>query len=146
VVSGCVALSRNIDGRRHIIDFRFAAEFFGAVHRPEYTTRAEATSDCVLLSYPRGYVDRMFEELPQFRRTLTAQLAEPAQSALEIAESQTARERVVDFLASLSGRIGGSNETNLPLTCDDIADRLDLSPVAVDYALRGLKSEAPRPE
>ncbi len=144
VVSGGVALSRSADGRRRIVDFRFAGEFFGAVHRPEYSTRAEATSDCVLLSYPRGYIDIMFEELPQFRHTITRLLAEPVQTGSRVAECQTARERVVDFLASLSGRIARWDETNLPLSCDDIADRLDLSPVAVDFALRALESGASR--
>src|SRR5581483_8605535 len=108
---------------RRIMDFRFAGEFFGVVHRPEYTIGAEATSDCVLLSYPRGYIDIMFDELPQFRRTITRLLAEPVRSRGRVAESQTARERVVDFLASLSGRIAGWDETNLPLSSNDIADR-----------------------
>lgn len=81
VVSGGVALSRTVNGRRHIIEFRFAGEFFGAVHRPEYTTNAEATSDCVLLSYRRGIVDTMFDELPQFRHALTGLIAECAQSS-----------------------------------------------------------------
>lgn len=140
VVSGGVALSRVSDGRRRIADFRFAGEFFGVVHRPEHTMRAEATSDCVLLSYPRGYVDTMFEELPQFGRRITALLAEPCQCSGDTAETQTARERIVDFLLSLSGRIAAWDETSLPLSCSDIADRLDLSPRAVECALRELDS------
>lgn len=143
VASGGVALSRIADGRRRITDFRFAGEFFGAIRRPEYTTHAEATSDCVLLSYPRGYVDNMFDELPRFGRTITGLLAEPGQSRGDTAESQTARERITDFLLSLSGRIAGWGEAGLPLSCADIADRLDLSPVAVDCALRALESDAP---
>ncbi len=143
VLSGGVALSRTTDGRRRILDFRFAGEFFGAVHRPEYNLAADATSDCVLLAYPRGYIDAMFEELPQFCRAITVLLAAPAQSGGSAAECQTARERIVDFLASLSGRIAGWDDDNLPLSCNDIADRLDLSPVAVDRALRALESHAP---
>lgn len=140
VISGGVALSRTTGRRRHILDFRFAGEFFGAVHRPEYTTGAEATSDCVLMSYPRGYVDNMFDELPQFRRALAALLAEPVQSSVDTAESRTARERIEAFLLSLSGRIADREEANLPLSCDDIADRLDVSPAAVDFALRAFTS------
>ena len=144
VASGGVALSHITDGRRRIIDFRFAGEFFGAIRRPEYTTCAEATSDCVLLSYPRGYADNMFDELPGFRRTITGLLAEPRQSRGDTAESQTARERITDFLLSLSGRIAEWGETGLPLSCGDIADRLDLSSVAVDCALHALEADAPR--
>lgn len=145
VVSGGVALSRTTGRRRHILDFRFAGEFFGAVHRPEYTTGAEATSDCVLMSYPRGYVDNMFDELPQFRRALAALLAEPVQSSADTAESHTARERIEAFLVSLSGRIADRGEANLPLSCDDIADRLDVSPAAVDFALRAFTSGGAAP-
>ena len=141
VVSGAVALSRIVDRKRRITDFRFAGEFFGAVHRPEYTVGAEAASDCVLLSYPRGYVDNMFDELPQFRHALTRLLAEQAQSRDDNGDSHTARERIEAFLQSLSGRISGWDEVNPPLTCDDIADRLDLSPAAVDCALRARRSE-----
>jgi len=143
VVSGAVALSRITDRKRRIIDFRFAGEFLGAVHRPEYSMGAEAASDCVVLSYPRGYVDNMFDQLPQFRRSLTRLLAERVQSGDDTAESCTARERIEAFLQSLSGRIADWDHVNPPLTCDDIADRLDLSPAAVDCALRALKSEAP---
>jgi CRP-like cAMP-binding protein len=144
VVSGVVALSRTAESRRRIVDFRFAGEFFGAIHRPEYTMRAEATADSVLLSYPRGYVDTMFDELPQFRRTISGLLAEPGQRSDDTAESQTARERIMDFLLSLSGRISGSDESSLPFSCDDIADRLDLSSVAVDCALRAIESRTPQ--
>jgi len=142
VVSGAIALSRTTDNRRRIVDFRFAGEFFGAIHRPEYTLGAEATSDCVLLSYPRGYVDTMFDELPQFRNTISRLLAEPGKCTDDTADSQTARERVVDFLLSLSSRVSALDETSLPLSSHDIADRLGLSPVVVDCALRALQSEA----
>jgi CRP-like cAMP-binding protein len=141
VISGGVALLRTRDRRRRIIDFRFAGEFFGVVHRPEYTVDAEATSDCVLLSYPRGYVDTLFDELPQFRRTLAGLLAEHAESSGDTIESHTARERIEAFLLSLSRRIGDWGEANLPISCDDIADRLDVSPAAVDCALRALGSQ-----
>ncbi|HEX5281593.1 MAG TPA: Crp/Fnr family transcriptional regulator [Micropepsaceae bacterium] len=140
VVSGGVALSRNIGRRRRIVDFRFAGEFFGVVHRPEYTVTAEATSDCVLLSYPRGFVDTMFDELPQFRRALTGLLAERSQSGGDIVESHTARERIEAFLSSLSGRIGDWDAANLPVSREDIADRLDVSPAAVESVLRTLRS------
>lgn len=145
VVSGTIALSRITDRRRRIIDFRFAGEFFGSVHRPEHTITAEAASDCVVLSYPRGYVDNMFDELPQFRRALCELLAERVQASGDAVESDTARERIEAFFQSLCGRISGSGELNPPLTCDDIADRLDLSPAAVDCALRALRSEGATP-
>lgn len=146
VISGGVALLRTRDHRRRIIDFRFAGEFFGVVHRPEYTVDAEATSDCVLLSYPRGYVDTMFDELPQFRHTLAGLLAEHVESSDDTVESHTARERIEAFLLSLSGRIGDCGAANLPISRDDIADRLDVSPAAVDCALRALGSRGVKTE
>lgn len=74
----------------------------------------------------------MFDELPQFRRTIAELLAEHVVSSGDTAETHTAREHIEAFLLSLSSRIADSGETNLPPSCDDIAERLDVSPAAVD--------------
>jgi CRP-like cAMP-binding protein len=43
VLSGAVTLWRKLpNGRRHIVDFRLAGEYFGVIHRPTYALNAEA--------------------------------------------------------------------------------------------------------
>jgi len=143
VLSGTVALwHARAKGRRHIADFRLCGEFFGVVHRPEYTINAEAISDAVVVAYRRGEIDGICDALPSFRRAITALVAEPVVLRREtaLAESQTAKERIVDFLLDVSERAAESGEVKLPFSERDIADRVDLPCDIVMRSLHDLES------
>jgi CRP-like cAMP-binding protein len=141
VMSGAVALWRTrTNGRRHIVDFRLPGEFFGVVHRPEYTITAEAAADTVVFAYRRGQVDEICDAVPSVRRALTALLAEPSLSRRDAlnAERQTAKERIVEFLRVASERAGQSDEVRLPVSDGDIADYFDLPRAVVARGLHEL--------
>jgi hypothetical protein len=140
VISGGVALLHTTERWSCIIDFRFVANslvLFTGRNTP-WAPRPLPIASCGPIL---GHVDTLVDELPQFRRTLTGLFAEHVESGGDIAESHTARERIEAFLLSLSGRIADWSAANLPFSCDDIADRLDLSPAAVDCALRALNPD-----
>jgi CRP/FNR family transcriptional regulator, nitrogen fixation regulation protein len=141
VLSGTVALwHARAKGRRHIVDFRLRGEFFGVVHRPEYTINAEAVSDAVVIAYRRGEIDDICDAIPSFRRSITVLLADPVTLRREaaLAESQTARERIIDFLVEVSHRIAESGKVRLPIAERDIADRVDLPRDIVSRSLHDL--------
>ena len=140
VLSGAVALwHTKPNGRRHVVDFRLPGEFFGVVHRPEYTISADATADTVLVAYKRGQIDEICDALPSFRRSIAALVAEPVLSKREIAlaERQTSRERIVEFLLAASAR-GTDGAVSLPVSRRDVADHLDLPAETVARVLHDL--------
>ena len=142
VVSGAVALWHvRPNGRRHIVDFRLPGEFFGAVYRPDYPVTAEAASDTVLIAYKRGQMDDICDAMPSFRRTMTAMIAEPIVSSRRaaVAERQTAKERIVEFLLTASVRASDAGDISIPVSDKDIADHVDLPREMVVRALHDLE-------
>ena len=138
VVSGAVTLWRKLpNGKRHIVDFRLAGEYFGVVHRPTYALNAEAASDCVVSAYRRGQVDGICDEVPSFRRSIEILLVEPVLSRSEIAAAEwhTAKERIADLLLKASRRAAQGGEPAVRLSDRDIGDCIDAPPELVAHSL-----------
>ncbi len=147
VVSGVVRLCKySIDGRRQIIDFMHAGNFFGLIKLDEYGFNAEAVTDVVLLSYPRVHVERLEATVPAVQRHVSALLSEGLmimQNHIVVLGCQTAKERVASFLLRLSGRVAQTRGDWLDVSMgrQDIADHLGLTIETVCRALSELKRE-----
>src|SRR5689334_11884140 len=62
VVSGAVRLCKVLaDGRRHVLSFHFAGDFFGLGLIGERLQDAEAVDDAVVTRYPRAAIERLAE-------------------------------------------------------------------------------------
>lgn len=141
VVSGAVALWRKLpNGKRQIIDFRLAGEFFGVVHRPTHTINAEASSDCVVIAYRRGHVDGICDAVPAFHRAMVKLVAEPVvcRKDADLGETRTAKERIADFLLNVADRAVVAGESSLPLCGRSIGERIGESDEVVNGCLRDL--------
>jgi CRP-like cAMP-binding protein len=143
VMSGAVTLWRKLpNGKRHIVDFRLAGEYFGVIHRPTYALNAEAASDSVVSAYRRGQVDGICDEVPSFRRAIEILLTEPVMSRSEIAAAEwhTAKERIADLLLKASRRAAQGGEPTVPLSDRDIGDCIDAPPELVAHSLGDFES------
>ncbi len=141
VESGAVALWQRLpNGKRHIVDFRLAGEYFGVVHRPKHIINAEASSDCELTAFRRGQVDEICDVVPSFYRSISTLIAQPSISRNELRadEMRTAKERVVRFLLSASMRAPQSSVSGLPLSVHSIGERIDEPDELVSHCIDDL--------
>jgi len=144
VVSGAVRLSKLLpDGRRHVIDFLFAGDFFGFAPPETYDCAAEAISAAVVTRYPR----RAVESIAQTDIDACNLLRQSANRALAAAQHRglllacmSAAERVASFLLALVRRVGAHDRVVLPMSRLDIADYLGLTIETVSRVISQFKS------
>lgn len=147
VVSGMVRLCKHTqDGRRQIADFLLPGAIFGIIDRGEYGFSAEAVSDVVLVSYPRGQIDRLCATKTGVIDHIFAALTEQfmaMQRHLVVLGCQTAKERVASFLLLLADRSRAlpGDRLNLPMGRQDIASHLGLTIETVCRAIAELKRD-----
>jgi CRP/FNR family transcriptional regulator, nitrogen fixation regulation protein len=73
VVSGTVRITKlRSDGRRHIAEFCFSGDAFGLDGAAERGFSAEAVVDATVMRYPRAATERLIDDNPAARDTVSA--------------------------------------------------------------------------
>lgn len=121
------------DGRRHVISFLQAGDYFGLDDNGDYVSTVEAVTDCSLVRYPRRQFDALLESDAgagwQIFRLMCRQLAANNRMLLLLGR-KTAAERMASFLLGVAGRCGQGEtdaRVSLPMSRGDIADHLGLT-------------------
>jgi CRP/FNR family transcriptional regulator, nitrogen fixation regulation protein len=130
VVSGAVRTYRVlIDGRRQIAAFYMPGDFFGLETGDEHAFSAEAVVDARVMVIKRKTVVSLAARDNEVAR----QLWKLAGIELERTQNhvlllvKTAPERVASFLLEMAERIRSSDEVELPMSRQDVADYLGLT-------------------
>jgi CRP/FNR family transcriptional regulator, nitrogen fixation regulation protein len=131
------------DGRRQISAFYLPGDVFGFEVGDEHTLSAEAIVDCQLLVIRRTSVATLATRDSSVARQLWAMTAAELQRAQDhvMLLIKTAQERVVWFLLEMSKR-SSSDEINLQMSRQDIADYLGLTIETVSRTLTKLENAA----
>jgi CRP-like cAMP-binding protein len=134
-----------VDGRRQILDFLVAGDFFGFTSRDLRHFIVEAVVDETLVArYPRQCVERVADCNPKLGRRMREVAFEAiarSQARMLILGRMTAVEKVGWFLVEMADRCCASSGAPvfLPMSRYDIADYLALSVETVCRALSDLK-------
>lgn len=122
-------------GRRFIVAFHMAGEWFGLQNDDAYRFSAEAIGTTGIQSFGR-------EEPSELLQSLMPVALESLASAQEhqlVIGRQCAVERIAAFLVEMLARRGGLARFELPMSRADIADYLGLTVETVSRALTKLK-------
>lgn len=133
---GCVRISKMLpDGRRQIIGFLFAGDFFGLSCADGYSYTAETITEVELCRMSRDNILEKFTALP----ALGQKILDITQTELHAASEQMlllgrkkANEKLGTFLLSMSRKSSQTNnipedQIYLPMSRSDIADFLGLT-------------------
>jgi CRP/FNR family transcriptional regulator, nitrogen fixation regulation protein len=143
VVSGAVRTYKVLnDGRRQIGSFYLPGDIFGLEVGDEHTFSAEAVADTKVLVIKRSALVALAGRDSAVARQLWAQAAGELQRAQDhiMLLIKTAQERVAGFLMEMSARNSGTNEVDLPMSRQDIADYLGLTIETVSRTLTQLEN------
>jgi CRP-like cAMP-binding protein len=145
VVSGAVRTYKVLaDGRRQIGAFHLPGDLFGLEAGDEHSFSAEAVTDAKILVVKRSAVVALAErdhEVAHQLWTITSRELRRVQDHILLL-IKTAKERVVDFLLEMAHRVPGSNQVDLPMSRQDIADYLGLTIETVSRTLTDLENMA----
>ena len=149
LISGTVKLSKLLaDGRRQIIGFLFAGDFFGISPGDTYPYTAEAITPTSLCRFSETRLTTLMRETPELEHRLLDRLVQElafAQEQMLLLGRMTAREKVAHFLLVLSRRAERRGETPSPVAVTmsrlDMADYLGLTIETVSRTLTALKRE-----
>ena len=130
VVSGAVrtfSVLRN--GRRHIAGFHLGGDFFGLEANSRHALSAEAICNSKILVIKYNALSVLAEHDKDIARRLREMMGDEllrtqAHVTLLI---KTSSERVADFLLEMADRSSETNEIELPMSRQDIADHLGLT-------------------
>jgi CRP-like cAMP-binding protein len=121
LVSGTVRSCRLLhDGRRQIGAFYLPGDIFGLEADTRHVFSAEAVTDCKVL------VIRLTHREKKVLWLLMRWELRRAQNHLLLL-AKTARERLATFLLEMAGKIQATDELELPMSREDIADYLGLT-------------------
>jgi len=143
VVSGAVRTYKVLnDGRRQIGSFYLPGDIFGLEVDDEHTFSAEAVADTKVMVIKRNALVALAGRDSAVARQLWAQAAGELQRAQDhiMLLIKTAQERVAGFLMEMSSRNSGTNEVDLPMSRQDIADYLGLTIETVSRTLTQLEN------
>jgi CRP/FNR family transcriptional regulator, nitrogen fixation regulation protein len=131
------------DGRRQISAFYLPGDVFGFEVDDEHTLSAEAIVDCQLLVIRRTSLATLATRDSSVARQLWAMTAAELQRTQDhvMLLIKNAHERVAWFLLEMSKR-SSSDEINLPMSRQDIADYLGLTIETVSRSLTKLENAA----
>jgi CRP/FNR family nitrogen fixation transcriptional regulator len=146
VVSGAVRVCKLLDdGRRQIAAFHLPGEIFGLEVGTEHRFTAEAIVDSVIVIVRRSAVIAQAARDGEVARELWAHTARDLQQVQEhmlLLGCLSARERVAAFLLQMAKRMSSSNEVDLPMARQDIADYLGLTIETVSRTISQLENDA----
>jgi len=143
VVSGTVRTSKILDdGRRQIGEFYLPGDIFGLEVGNDHAFSAEAIADAKVLVIKRSAVEALAARDNETARQLWATTGRELQRVQDhiLLLIKTAQERVAGFLLEMADRIKTSNEVELPMSRQDIADYLGLTIETVSRTLTSLEN------
>ena len=145
VVSGAVRAYQVLpNGKQHISAFYLPGDFFGLEAGETYTLSVESIADSTFLAIKHGAVAALATGdgaiAYQLYVLATLEIERLREHALLVAK--TAPERVAGFLLEMGKRFPGSDEVELPMSRQDIADHLGLTVETVSRALAQLARDA----
>ena len=136
VVSGIVRTCKVlIDGRRKIAAFYLPGDTFGLEIGEEYAFSAEAVTDTKVMVVKRPVVPSL-----QLWTLMGCELQRAQDHLLLLVK--TAPERMASFLLEMAARIQSSDEVELAMSRQDIADYLGLTIETVSRTLTQLESQS----
>ncbi len=145
VVNGIVRTYKMLaDGRRQIGAFYLAGDVFGLERGDKHTFSAEAVANClVLVIKRRALVARASHDvdIAHMLWTITAAELQRTQDHVMLL-NKTARERVASFLLDMAARSPASDEIELPMSRQDIADYLGLTIETLSRTLTQFQNSA----
>ncbi len=132
------------DGRRQITAFYLPGDAFGFEVGDRHSLSAEAIVDCQLLVLRRETVAALAARDSSVANQLWAMSVAELQRAQDrlMLLVKTAQERVAGFLLEMSKRSRGTDDINLPMSRQDIADYLGLTIETVSRSLTQLEHAA----
>lgn len=145
VLSGSVRVYKVLsDGRRQISAFYLPGDIFGLEPGDEHAFSADAISDSNILVVKRSAVSALTASDIAFAQQLWALTARELQHMQDhvVLLVKSARERIASFLLQMGQRIAGTNEIELPMSRQDIADYLGLTIETVSRTLTQLENSA----
>jgi CRP-like cAMP-binding protein len=145
VISGTVRTYKVLaDGRRQIGAFYLAGDLFGFEAGDEHGFSAEAVGDSKVLVIKRSAIfalaARNSDVASQLWNLTTRELRRMQSHIMLLIKS--AHERVAGFLLEMADRSPASNEFELPMSRQDIADYLGLTIETVSRTLTSLENAA----
>lgn len=144
VVQGAVRTYRILDdGRRQIGAFYLAGDVFGLEGGEEHACSAEAMGETEVLVFKRSVLIALAGRDGEVARRMLGMTAWELHCAQEhvLLLIKNAKERVAAFLLEMAARTG-SNEFELPMSRQDIADYLGLTIETISRTLTQLESRA----
>jgi CRP-like cAMP-binding protein len=145
VVSGAVRTYKVLtDGRRQISAFHLPGDMFGLQTSEEHAFSAQAMTDAKVLVIKRSTVIALAARDNGVARQLwmlTGRELERVQDHVLLL-IKTAQQRVAGFLLEMAKRVPSSNEVELPMSRQDIADYLGLTIETVSRTLTQLENSA----
>ena len=145
LVSGTVRTSKILnDGRRQIGEFYLPGDLFGHEVGNEHSFSAEAITQVKVIVIKRSAVEALAAHDNDVARQLWAMTGRELQRMQEhiLLLIKTAQERVAGFLLEMAERIKSTNEVELPMSRQDIADYLGLTIETVSRTLTILENSA----
>jgi CRP/FNR family nitrogen fixation transcriptional regulator len=143
VLSGTVRTYRAlIDGRRQVGAFYLPGDMFGLESGEEHVFSAEAVVDAKILVIDRSLVVSLAACDNEVARQLWALMGRELQRTQDhlLLLIKTAHERVSAFLLEMADRIESSDEVELTMSRQDIADYLGLTIETVSRMLTQLEN------
>ena len=144
VVSGAVRACRVLaDGRRQIGAFYLPGDIFGLETEADHLFSAEAVVDTQVLIVKSPIVpfDQWdIQDAPHIWEAMRCELRRTRDHVLML--GKTAHERVASFLLEMAERIASSDEVELPMPRQDIADYLGLTIETISRTLAQLESRS----
>jgi CRP/FNR family nitrogen fixation transcriptional regulator len=130
VVNGAVRTSKVLDdGRRQVSAFYLPGDFFGLEVAPEHCSSCEAITNTTVIVFKRSAVVERAKRDSSVARKLweitSTELSRAQDHILQLIRS--AEERVSSFLLKMAARSQTTNELELPMSRQDIADHLGLT-------------------
>ena len=145
VVSGTVRTSKILnDGRRQIGGFYLPGDLFGHEAGAEHSFSAEAITEVKVLVIKRSAIEALASRDSEVARQLWTMTGSELHRMQEhiLLLIKTAQERVAGFLLEMAERVKATNEVELPMSRQDIADYLGLTIETVSRTLTSLENSA----
>ena len=145
VISGTARTSRSlIDGRRQVGAFYLPGDTFGLESGKAHVFSAEAVTDTKVLAINRSAAVALAACDREIAGLLWALIGEELRRAQDhvLLLIKSASERVASFLVEMAERIQSSEEVELPMSRQDIADYLGLTIETVSRMLTQLENAA----
>ena len=138
VVSGAVRTYKVVvDGRRHIGAFYLPGDIFGLEAEAQHLFSAEAIVDTEILAIKRNVLIALAARDNEVARdlwTLTANELQRTQNHMLLL-NKSAPERVASFLLEMAERFQSSDEVQLSMSRQDVADYLGLTSETISRML-----------